>query len=62
MSCFCILFEDVAKESGNRDEADGDYERTKQQQHRHDNASDHAVDGSQCEFIVATFGNKSDRV
>ena len=47
MSCLCILFESIAKESGNRDKADGDYERAEQQQDRHDNASNHAVDGSQ---------------
>ena len=62
MSCLCILFESIANESGNRDEADGDYERAKQQQHRHDNASNHVVDGSQCKFIVATFDNKIERV
>lgn len=62
MSCLCILFESIAKESGNGDEADGDYERAKQQQHRHDNASNHVVDGSQCKFIVATFDNKIERV
>lgn len=58
MSRLCIVFESIAKESGNRDKADGDYERAKQQQDRHDNASNHVVDGSQCEFTAATFDNK----
>jgi hypothetical protein len=62
MSCLCVLFEGIAEESGNRDEAHGDYEWAQQQQHRHDNASNHVLDGSQREFIVATFENKIDLV
>ena len=58
MSRLCVAFESIAEESSYSGKTNSDHERTKQQQNRHDNASNHVVDGSHCELIVATLGNK----
>ena len=58
MSRLCVAFESIAEESSYSGKTNSDHERTKQQHNRHDNASNHVVDGSHCELIVATLGNK----